>query len=85
MLGYFPHPHKNESIYSIAARYASHMGIVSKRKAIKDTFNIVRPIMYEDYISKINILVSKIKHFSNEYTEDFFCITIPSFHFTPHL
>lgn len=72
MLGYFPQPYKNESIYSLAARYASHMGIISKRKAIKDTFNIVQPIMYEDYISHINILVSKIKHFSNEYTEDYF-------------
>lgn len=72
MFGYFPQPYKNESIYSLAARYASHMGIVSKRKAIKDTFDIVWPVMYEDYIAHINILVSKIKHFSNEYTEDYF-------------
>lgn len=34
MLGYFPQPYKNESIYSIAARYASHMGILSKRIAL---------------------------------------------------
>lgn len=72
MLGYFPQPFKNETIYSIAARYASHMGILSKRKAIKDTFNITKPNIYEDYIAQINTLVSKINHFSNEYTEEYF-------------
>lgn len=72
MLSYFPRPYKNETIYSIAARYATHMGIVSKRTVIKETFNIVKPTLYEDYIGHINILVSKIKHFSNEFTEEYF-------------
>lgn len=73
MLGYFPRPYKNESIYSIAARYANHMGILSKRIAIKETFNIAEPTIYrEDYINQISILVSKIRHFSNEYTEEYF-------------
>lgn len=72
MLGYFPTPYNNETIYSIVARYANHMGIVSKRKAIEDTFNITKASIYDDYIIQINNLIFKIKHFSNEFTEEYF-------------
>lgn len=39
---------------------------------LKDIFNITKPNIHEDYIANINMLVSKINHFSNEYTEEYF-------------
>ena len=71
MLAYFPRPYENETIYSIAARYATHMGILSKRKVLKDLFDILNPTSSEDYTFYIYTMVNKIKHFSNEYTDVF--------------
>lgn len=72
MLAYFPRPYENETMYSIAARYAKHMGIISKNTALEDLFDIKKPIANEDYISRISILVPKIRNFSNEYTGEYF-------------
>ncbi len=59
-------------MYSIAARYASHMSILSKNAVLEDLFDIKKSFANEDYISQIDILVPKIKNFSNEYTVEYF-------------
>ncbi|WP_186321498.1 TnsD family Tn7-like transposition protein [Bacillus sp. FJAT-22090] len=72
MIGYFPCPYKDETIYSIAARYANHTGALSKNAVLLELFDIQKPMLNEEYLSKIDILVSKINHFSNEYTLHYF-------------
>ncbi|KAA0965671.1 hypothetical protein FQ087_05115 [Sporosarcina sp. ANT_H38] len=72
MLAYFPRPYENETMYSIAARYANHMGVLSKNTVLEDLFDIKKPFANEDYISQIDILVLKIWNFLKEYTGEYF-------------
>ncbi|WP_112179359.1 TniQ family protein [Paraliobacillus zengyii] len=65
MIGYFPHPYKDESIYSIVARYHYHMGNKSKYHTLEELFSKTVSLNTE-YINNLDQLSSKINHFSNQ-------------------
>ena len=56
MIGYFPHPYKDEVIYSIIARYHHHMGNKSKYHTLEELFTKIVSLNTE-YINNLDQFV----------------------------
>ncbi|WP_156323933.1 hypothetical protein [Bacillus sp. JCM 19034] len=53
MIGYFPHPYKDEVIYSIIARYHHHMRNKSKYYTFEELFS-KKVSLNTEYINNVN-------------------------------
>lgn len=62
MLGYFPYPYKDETLYSVVARYHFHIGNKSKAITMRDIFKR-NGIVHPEYMNKVSVLVKEIAHF----------------------
>jgi len=72
MISYFPHPYKDETIYSLIARYSEHIGINSKYLIHNELLGTSMVSFNTEYLRNIEILSTKINHFSNLYTSEYF-------------
>lgn len=59
-------------MYSIVARYGFHMGINSKHIISEDLFGFRITGMYPEYVNNITSLPSRINHFCEGYTQNYF-------------
>ena len=72
MISYFPHPYKNEALYSIIARYGIHIGISSKAIISQELFDYSSSGIFPEFTCNIENLSSKLGHFSKEYSQLYF-------------
>jgi hypothetical protein len=64
MISYFPHPYKDEVIYSIVARYHHNMGNTSRYQTMNELFSTINRSITTEYINDIEYLGYKIRHFT---------------------
>lgn len=72
MIGYFPHPYKDETLYSLTARYSNHIGIKSKFKIQDELIGLKRTTFEIENIKNLEYLAARVQHFSKDYTPEFF-------------
>ncbi|WP_210367106.1 TniQ family protein [Bacillus sp. REN3] len=72
MISYFPHPYKDETVYSLIARYSQHIGIKSRYQIHNELMGKTMVSIKREYISNMENLSKKLKHFSNDYTSEYF-------------
>jgi hypothetical protein len=69
---YFPSPYKDETMYSIIARYSRHIGVNSRYIVQNELINYVNLVINFEYKTYIGRLTEKLQHFSKEYSCDYF-------------